>query len=178
LEVHYETPIERMHAAGVRQCGSNALSCETAMSGGRRKSPQQIGGAIQNLLARLDGEGHFEIVRLVRTWAEVVGETIARRTEVAGLKFHVATIKVSGAMWIQELNLMKLQILSRLRDSLHDDSVRDIRFVKGTLSRRERPKLRAVPRATRHHVELPELKDPELRRAFEDLIEAWGRASR
>jgi len=25
---------------------------------------------------------------------------------------------------------------------------------------------------------LPELKDPELRRAFESLIEAWGRASR
>jgi hypothetical protein len=71
-----------------------------------------------------------------------------------------------------------MQILGRLRDVLNDDTVRDLRFVKGTLSRRERPRLRAVPRATRHFVELPELKDPELRRAFEDLIEAWGRASR
>jgi predicted nucleic acid-binding Zn ribbon protein len=167
-----------MHAAGVRQCDSNALSCEAAMSGGRRKSPQQIGGAIQNLLARLDGDGHFEIVRLVRTWAEVVGETIARRTEVAGLKFHVATIKVSGAMWIQELNLMKPQILARLREAIGGDVVRDIRFVQGRMSRRERPRLRAVPRGVRHAIELPELKDPELRRAFERLIEAWGRAPR
>src|SRR5271166_1544353 len=144
----------------------------------RHKAPEQIGAAMQPLLDRIDREGHFAIVRLAKAWPEIVGETIARRTEIVSLKFHTAVVKVSGAMWIQELNLMKMQILSRLRDSLHDDSVRDIRFVKGTLSRRERPKLRAVPRATRHHVELPELKDPELRKAFEDLIEAWGRASR
>jgi len=144
----------------------------------RYRPPERIASALQPILDRLDGEGHFGIVRLMKTWPEVVGETIARRTEVQSLKFHTAVVKVSGAMWIQELNLMKTQILSRLREALHDDSVRDIRFVKGTLSRRERPKLRAVPRATRHFVELPELKDPELRRAFEDLIEAWGRASR
>ena len=148
------------------------------MVGERRRFPVQIGGAIQDLLSRLGRGEDFEIVRLVRVWSAAVGEAIARRTEVTSLKFHTAVVKVSGAMWIQELNLMKTQILARLREALNDDSVRDIRFVKGTLSRRERPKLRAVPRATRHFVEFPELKDPELRRAFEDLIEAWGRASR
>ena len=103
---------------------------------------------------------------------------IARRTEIVGLKFHTAVVKVSGAMWIQELNLMKPQILGRLRDSMGNDAVRDLRFVSGRLSRRERTKLRSVPRETRRAIELPELKDPELRRAFESLIEAWGRSSR
>ena len=79
------------------------------MARGRRKYPQQIGGALQDILSRIDNEGHFEIVRLVRLWPEVVGEVIARRTEVTGLKFHTAVVKVSGAMWIQELNLMKRQ---------------------------------------------------------------------
>jgi predicted nucleic acid-binding Zn ribbon protein len=144
----------------------------------RRKYPQQIGGALQDILSRLDNEGHFEIVRLVRLWSEVVGEAIARRTEVTGLKFHTAVVKVSGAMWIQELNLMKPQILGRLRDVMGNDTVRDLRFVSGRLSRRERPRLRAVARETRRSVELPELKDPELRRAFESLIEAWGRSPR
>jgi predicted nucleic acid-binding Zn ribbon protein len=145
---------------------------------GRRKSPQQIGGALQEILARLDTEGHFEIVRLMRLWPGVVGEMIARRTEVNGLKFHTAVVKVSGAMWIQELNLMKPQILARLREAMGNDAVRDLRFVSGRLSRRERPKLRSVPRETRRSIELPELKDPELRRAFESLIEAWGRSAR
>lgn len=148
------------------------------MARGRRKYPQQIGGALQEILSRIDQEGHFEIVRLVRMWPEVVGEMIARRTEITGLKFHTAVVKVSGAMWIQELNLMKPQILGRLREALGNDAVRDLRFVSGRLSRRERPKLRSVPRETRRSIELPELKDPELRRAFESLIEAWGRSSR
>ena len=144
----------------------------------RRKFPLQIGGAIQNLLARLDGEGHFDIVRLVRVWPEAVGEAIARRTEVTSLKFHTAVVRVSGAMWIQELNLMKPQILARLRDVMGDDAVRDLRFVQGRLSRRERPRLRALPRGVRRSIDLPELKDPELKQAFERLIEAWGRAPR
>ena len=108
----------------------------------RRRAPQQLGGAIQELLSRLDSQGNFEIVRLIRVWPEVVGEAIARRTEVSGLKFHTAVVRVSGAMWIQELNLMKPQILARLRDALGNDAVRDLRFVQGRMSRRERPRLR------------------------------------
>ncbi len=133
---------------------------------------------LKAMLERMDKEGHFGIVRLIKLWPEVVGETIARRTEVKSLKFHVAEVKVSGAMWLQELNLMRPQILARLRDAMGDDAVREVRFVKGALSRRGRPRLRPVPRATRRSIELPPLKDPELRQAFEDLIEAWGRATR
>jgi predicted nucleic acid-binding Zn ribbon protein len=133
---------------------------------------------MQPLLDRLDREGHFAIIRLVKAWPEMVGETIARRTEIVSLKFHTAVVKVSGAMWIQELNLMKAQILSRVTERLGGDVVRELRFVQGRLSRRERPKLRTVPRAMRKSIELPELNDPELRAAFERLIEAWGRAAR
>ena len=80
----------------------------------RHKAPEQIGAAMQPLLDRLDREGHFAIVRLAKAWPEVVGDTIARRTEIVSLKFHTAVVKVSGAMWIQELNLMKSQILARV----------------------------------------------------------------
>lgn len=144
----------------------------------RHRAPEPIGTAMQPLLDRLDREGHFAIVRLAKAWPEIVGDAIARRTEIASLKFHTAVVKVSGAMWIQELNLMKPQILARVRERLGGDAVRELRFVQSRLSRRERPKLRTVARATRKSIELPELKDPELRKAFERLIEAWGRASR
>jgi predicted nucleic acid-binding Zn ribbon protein len=144
----------------------------------RHNAPQQIGAAMQPLLDRLDREGHFAIVRLAKAWPDIVGEAIARRTEIVSLKFHTALVKVSDSMWIQELHSMKTQILERVKERVGDDAVRDLRFVQGRLSRRERPKLRTVPRATRKSIELPELKDPELRAAFERLIEAWGRAPR
>jgi len=142
------------------------------------KPPVKISEALQPLLDRFDTEGQFGIVRLTRLWPEIVGETIARRTQVSSLKFHTAVVKVSGAMWIQELNLMKPQILARLHEKIDPDIVRDLRFVQGRLSRREHSKLRVVPRATRRAIELPEMKNPELKRAFQRLIEAWGRAPR
>ena len=148
------------------------------MSLRRKKSPERVGDVMQAVLNRLDREGSFEVVRLTKVWPEVVGETIARHTEISHLKFHTAVVKVSRAMWIQELSLMKQQILDRVSAAMGNDSVRDVRFVKGALSRRERPRLRSVPRHTRHAIELPEMKDPELKRAFESLIEAWGRAPR
>jgi predicted nucleic acid-binding Zn ribbon protein len=144
----------------------------------RRKFFQQIGGTIQDLLASLDTGSHFELVRLIRLWPELVGETIARRTEVTSLKFHTAVVKVSTAMWIQELNLMRPQILSRVNAAMRNDAVRDLRFVLGKMNRRERKHLRTVGRAARKPIELPELQNPELRRAFDSLIEAWGRSPR
>lgn len=144
----------------------------------RRKFFQQIGGTIQDVLAEIDTGGHFELVRLIRLWPEVVGETIARRTEVSSLKFHTAVVKVSTAMWIQELNLMRPQILSQINAAMGNDAVREVRFVQGRLSRRERRHLRAVGRLARRPVELPELENLELRQAFASLIEAWGRSSR
>jgi predicted nucleic acid-binding Zn ribbon protein len=144
----------------------------------RQRFFQQIGGTIQDLLAHLDTGGHFELVRLIRLWPQVVGETIARRTEISSLKFHTAVVKVSTVMWIQELNLMRPQILSRIREAMGNDAVREVRFVPGRLSRRERRHLRTVGRLARRPIQLPELEDPELQQAFESLIEAWGRSSR
>ncbi|HEV3114719.1 MAG TPA: DUF721 domain-containing protein [Candidatus Binataceae bacterium] len=143
-----------------------------------RKQPELLGKALAGVLDALDTRGQFALFRLVRVWPEVAGDAIARHTEVSSLKFHTAVIKVSTAMWIQELNLMKRQILSKLVAAMGDDSVRDLRFVKGTLSRQSRPRPAPSKRLIRHSIALPELKDPLLRQAFEDLIEAWGRAPR
>ena len=148
------------------------------MASKRSRPIVKIASALQPILDRLDVEGEFGLSRLIRAWPEIAGETIARRTEVVSLKFHTAVIKVSGAMWIQELGLMKTQILERVRETIGDDIVRDIRFIAGRLSRRNPPKLRTVPRPVRHTIELPPMRNPELKQAFERLIEAWGRAEK
>ena len=144
----------------------------------RKNQPQRIGVALTSVLDELDREGHFALFRLVRIWPEVVGEDIARHTEISGLKFHTLVVKVSNAMWIQELSMMSRQILRELTARLGDDSVRNLRFVKGALSRRRAPNRNAPHRLVRRSVALPELKDPQLRAAFDSLIEAWGRSPR
>lgn len=144
----------------------------------RNRQPAAVGETLAALLAHLDPNGDFRIAQLVKLWPEIAGDQIARRTEIAALKFHTAIVKVSNPMWIQELNLLKPEILSRLRDVMGNDSVRDIRFVRGTLSWRSIPKPRLIRRPIRRSIPLPDLKDPALREAFASLIEAWGRCPR
>jgi predicted nucleic acid-binding Zn ribbon protein len=141
------------------------------------RRPEQLGKTLEALLRQLDPGSFFALVRLTRIWPEVAGEAIASRTEVKSLKFHTAIIKVSSAMWIQELTAIKHAILTRLREKLGDDSVRELRFVPGRLSRRP-SRRRAQPRELRRAIVGLELKDPALRAIFERLIEAWGRAPR
>src|ERR1700737_902799 len=90
----------------------------------RRRAPEPIASTLGSIIDRLDSEGHFAIVLLIQAWPEIVGETIARRTEVVELKFHTAVVRVSGAMWIQELNLLKPEILSRLAARVGGGAVR------------------------------------------------------
>ncbi len=144
----------------------------------RKSTPEPLARALGPIIDRLGSEGHFGLLRVARLWPEVVGEAIARRTELASLRFHTLLVKVSGAMWVQELSLMREQIRSRLAVRLGEDLVREIRFVRGALRRRRRPPLSPVARQARQAIELPEIKDPELKRAFDSLVEAWGRAPR
>ena len=144
----------------------------------RIRQPEAVGETLAALLAHLDPKGNFRVVQLVKLWPEIAGDQIARRTEIAALKFHTAIVKVSNPMWIQELNLLKPEILSRLCETMGNDSVRDIRFVRGRLSRRSIPKPHLIRRPIRRSVPLPDLKDPVLREAFASLIEAWGRCPR
>ena len=144
----------------------------------RSRPPVAVGETLAALLAHLDPKGNFRVAQLVKRWPEIAGDQIARRTEIAALKFHTAIVKVSNPMWIQELNLMRPQILSRVNASMRNDAVREIRFVQGRLSRRERKDLRVLGRGARRPIQLPELEDTELQRAFESLIEAWGRSPR
>src|ERR1700747_3535221 len=67
-----------------------------------RKQPELLGETLAGVLDALDTQGQFALFRLVRVCPQVVGDAIARHTEVASLKFHTAVIKVSTAMWIQE----------------------------------------------------------------------------
>jgi predicted nucleic acid-binding Zn ribbon protein len=140
--------------------------------------PEPIAKTLGALLDRFDKGDHFDLVRVVGAWPGVAGEHIARRSAVVEVKFHTAVIRVSTAMWLQELSLMKTELLQRLQAQVGSDVVRDLRFVLGRLKGPSGRRLRSVPRLPRQAVELPELHDEALKRAFASLIEAWGRAAR
>jgi len=140
--------------------------------------PERISESLEALLRRLDPGGTWILFRLVKAWPEIVGEAIARRTEVVALKGQTAVIKVSSALWIQELGALKGSILQKLKEKLPDVAVSDLHFVYGRLKRKPSRLQRMPPRELRVAITGIELKDPQLQQAFDRLIERWGRAPR
>ncbi len=69
-----------------------------------------------------------------RVWAEVVGEEVARRTQPDRLRNGRLYVTVSDAVWLQQLAMLKPQILARLRAYSETPVVREIFFTVGTSS--------------------------------------------
>jgi predicted nucleic acid-binding Zn ribbon protein len=56
--------------------------------------------------------------RVVAEWADLVGPRIASRTRPAGVIDRVLVVEVASSAWLQELNLLRAQILTSLLERL------------------------------------------------------------
>jgi predicted nucleic acid-binding Zn ribbon protein len=67
--------------------------------------------------------------RVFAEWTELVGPKIAARTRPDGIYDRVLTIEVASSAWLQELNLLRADILMGLFDRLGDPRLFDeLRF--------------------------------------------------
>ena len=133
--------------------------------------PQRIGGDVRRELSRYGpAAGMADIVRV---WAELVGEEVARNAWPARIArdgtLHVHT---SSSAWAFELGQLAPTILERLRETLPESSTPALRFAVGhlpelepTSAERAGPEApRPGPRERAAAAELTaSLTDPELR---------------
>ncbi len=102
------------------------------------KEPTKLSDILTGILK---GKGWDTIVREHRVfdvWDEVVGTHIAKNTCPKRIDRGVLFVIVSNSAWIQELSLMKEQIIGRLNVKLNDRIVRDLRFAQGKISKEEK----------------------------------------
>lgn len=65
-------------------------------------------------------------------WYYIAGEQIYQKTFPRIFKNNILTIGVTNSSWLQELSLMKTQILDRLAEAVGPNVVNDVRFVLDT----------------------------------------------
>lgn len=63
--------------------------------------------------------------RLVTEWTELVGPKIAQRTRPDGVSDRILYIEVATSAWLQELNLLRAQLLANLVERLGDPRLFD-----------------------------------------------------
>jgi hypothetical protein len=92
--------------------------------------------AVASLLKKLLGDKGLDD-RLPRyqawlVWDKVVGEQIAKRARPLRIREKILEVRVDHPVWMQQLQMLKPQILRKLRQELPDCDIEDIYLRRGT----------------------------------------------
>lgn len=143
-----------------------------------RARPDRVGDALRQVLQRIDPERRLALFRI---WAAEVGPAIAARSEPAGFRDGVLSVRVNGAGWMQELQFAKEEIRARLNARLGAEVVRDVYFVSGggEVKQPARAAASSVPAPeTDEPIELPPLRDQRLAEVFLRIARAHRKRRR
>jgi hypothetical protein len=89
-----------------------------------------LGNACKDLVLKLAGEKYRFLALIALSWREIVGDILAERSTPEKYEHHVLFVRVSNPTWMQELVLIKPQIISRMNDLLKLQ-VNEIIFLAG-----------------------------------------------
>ncbi len=139
-----------------------------------RREPASIDRIVDTCLDRVLGRPGAAAIW--RVWGEAVGTAIAKRAEPVRLRGRTLVVAVSSAPWMQELTLLKRNIVRALNDRLPEPLVDDLFLVltEGRVDAapvtppRRRPPCPPAP-ATADLEALP----PALRASFAGVLAAW-----
>jgi predicted nucleic acid-binding Zn ribbon protein len=93
----------------------------------RRREPARVDAVLETCLDRVLGTPGASAIW--RTWNDAVGAAIARRAEPVRLRGRTLVVAVSSAPWMQELTLLKRNIVGALNERLPRPLVDDLYLV-------------------------------------------------
>jgi predicted nucleic acid-binding Zn ribbon protein len=92
-----------------------------------RRAPRPLAAAVNSALERAEPATLLAAVQ--RAWPGAVGEAIAREASPVAERSGMVTVACRSSTWAQELDLLRDQILARLRADLDDpEGLAGLRF--------------------------------------------------
>jgi len=90
---------------------------------------ESLKNALQRALNQRGLEGELKGWDAVTEWARVVGPRIAARSRAVTFQAGTLVVEVDGSAWMQELNVLKRQLIKTLNRELGSATVREVRYV-------------------------------------------------
>jgi len=94
----------------------------------RWKSPESLGDILKSSLEKWDFGPTLLRYEVVEKWPELAGPQISGKAKATGLQGDTLLIEVEHPAWVQELNLLKPQLLAKIKRTLPRSGVKNIKF--------------------------------------------------
>lgn len=108
-------------------------------------TPTAAGALLRSLFNSRGMEEKMREYRAWKIWGEVVGPQIAARARPTRIRDDILEVSVDHPIWMQQLHLLKPDILARLNQRLGGDVFRDIFWKRGRIAANEIPMVAAEP---------------------------------
>ncbi|HKL25663.1 MAG TPA: DUF721 domain-containing protein [Desulfuromonadales bacterium] len=155
----------------------------------RRRPPMRraaaAGDLLEQLLQSMGLDKRIQQYRAMVIWDEVVGTQIASQARPVRIRGAVLEVCVEQAAWMQQLQLMKPQILKKLNAELGEGQIEEIFLKKGKIPPRAQPapqpppawqKIRLNPgEAEEIAATLQSVDDPDLRSSLGSMLSKQAR---
>ncbi|MCB5272165.1 MAG: DUF721 domain-containing protein [Candidatus Cloacimonetes bacterium] len=90
----------------------------------------------QSVIYRLGGERHQRFIRVYLAWKQLVGDLLSERSHPVKLDNDVLFVGVQNSAWMQELILLKADIIKNYKSQFGED-LQDIIFTIRTGRKRK-----------------------------------------
>jgi predicted nucleic acid-binding Zn ribbon protein len=145
----------------------------------RRGRVEKLSSTIEKILNDRGWGAKLKEYRVFSLWQKAVGPGIARHAQPASIRGKRLTVMVDSSAWMQQLSLLKPEILSRVNDRLGTDGVESITLKLGELERADerpeefQPAAGKLEAGEQKRIEecIAGIKDPETREALKRVME-------
>jgi len=94
----------------------------------RTNKIEKASDILKSLLAGRKWQKRIDLHQVFLFWNEAVGQDIAAHAEPEIIRGTVLWIRVTDSVWMQQLHLLKTQLLERLNSRLKEERLSDLRF--------------------------------------------------
>ncbi len=145
----------------------------------RRGKVEKLSSTIEKILNERGWGAKLKEYRVFSLWAKAVGPGIARHSQPASIRGRRLTVIVDSSAWMQQLSLMKPEILEKVNSRLGRDGIESITLRLGELERPARePETYQAPAGKLDPAEqkrideyLAGIADPDARESLRQVIE-------
>ena len=92
------------------------------------KEAEPIGALVNRVLGKYRQEADQEIAKLWDLWEDAVGEQIAENTRPAAFKGKILIVYVSSSTWMQQLQFLKKDMITKINTVLGEELIEEIKF--------------------------------------------------